>query len=130
MTAIVGIGINVNLGSAQRDRIDQATISLRELGCNVERDELVVKVYQTLQENFAVFEAEGFHVFVEAFNTVHRLHNQPAILYLGETQRTGVIRGLDQNGGILFEEAGAISTIIGGEVSLRPNFSAKPPERL
>ena len=129
VTAIVGIGINVNLGSAQRDRIDQATISLRELGCKVERDELVVKVYQTLQENFAVFEAEGFRVFVQAFNTVHRLHNQPAILHLGETQRTGVIRGLDQNGGILFEEAGAISTIIGGEVSLRPNFSAKAPER-
>ena len=39
------------------------------------------------------------------------------------TQRIIVIRGLDQNGGILFEEAGGISTIVGGEVSLRPNFS-------
>jgi BirA family biotin operon repressor/biotin-[acetyl-CoA-carboxylase] ligase len=129
VTAVVGIGINVNLGSDQRHQIDQATTSLKELGCSVERDEFVVRLYQTLQENFAIFEVEGFPAFVSAFNTVHRLHNQPAILYLGDTQRTGVIRGLDDNGGILFDEAGVISTIVGGEVSLRPNFSTKAPER-
>jgi BirA family biotin operon repressor/biotin-[acetyl-CoA-carboxylase] ligase len=129
VTAVVGIGINVNLGADQRHQIDQATTSLKELGCTVERDELVVRVYKTLQENFAVFEVDGFRTFIPAFNAVHRLHNQQAILYLGEAQRTGVIRGVDQNGGILFDEAGAISTIVGGEVSLRPNFSSKASER-
>ena len=129
VTAVIGIGVNVNLGAAQRHRIEQQTISLGELGCCVPRDDLVLMIYQALQENLSLFALQGFNAFVSAFNAAHRLHNQAAILHLGDTQRTGVIRGLDQNGGILFEEAGGISTIVGGEVSLRPNFSLKAPER-
>ena len=129
VTAIVGIGINVNLSATQRHRIDQDTTSLGELGCSVSRDDLVVMTYQALQENFAVFEVEGFTPFVAAFNAVHRLHDQQATLSHGETRRVGVVRGVDQNGGILFEEGGVIHPILGGEVSLRPTFSAKATER-
>lgn len=129
VTAIVGIGLNLHLGEVQRHQIEQAAISLRELGCMVARDDLVLMIYESVLRNFSVFEVEGFAVFVQAFNTVHRLHEQPAVLHLGDTQRTGVVRGLDENGGLLFEESGVVSAIAGGEISVRPAFFAKASER-
>ena len=123
--AMVGIGLNVSLTAEELDQVDQDITSLSALGIAASRDDLVLAITQALLNNFAVFEAEGFAVFVPAFNAVHRLHNQQATLHLGKTQRQGIVRGLDTHGALLFEEASGVSTIQGGEVSLRPTFQNK-----
>lgn len=122
VSAIVGIGVNVALSQAHEASIDQQVISLKALGCTASRDELVLEIYRVLSENLGLFDEQGFSVFVPAFNAVHRLHNQPVVLMQGENRREGTVRGLDANGGLLFEAAGNVETVVGGEVSVRPTF--------
>jgi BirA family biotin operon repressor/biotin-[acetyl-CoA-carboxylase] ligase len=125
VTAIVGVGLNVDLSIAQQQAIDQAVTSVRELGVATSRDDLVIGMFQCIMQSFELFARQGFAPFVSAFNAAHRLHDQPALVQVGGTIREGLVRGVDRNGALLFEEAGHIVPLSGGEVSLRPSKLTK-----
>ena len=124
--AVIGIGMNVNLSAERVAEIDQDVTSLRALGLETSRDDLVIAIYTNLARNLNVFEANGFAPFVEAFDSVHRLHNHPAVLRISGSERAGFVRGIDLSGGLIFEENSGTTIVSGGEVSLRPSFSTNP----
>jgi BirA family biotin operon repressor/biotin-[acetyl-CoA-carboxylase] ligase len=125
VTAIVGVGLNVDLSIAQQQAIDQAVTGVRQLGVATSRDDLVIGMFQCIMQSFELFARQGFAPFVSAFNAAHRLHDQPALVQVGGTIREGLVRGVDRNGALLFEEAGHIVPLSGGEVSLRPSKLTK-----
>ena len=122
--AIVGIGMNVNLSNERVSQIDQKVTSLRSLGFEMSRDDLVVAVYTSVARNLEAFREHGFSRFVAAFNAVHRLHDHLAVLRIGESERSGIVRGVEPGGGLIFEESSGTSIITAGEVSIRPSFSS------
>ncbi len=122
-SAVIGIGINVDLSPEQMSKIDQEVVWLRRLDVAISRQDLVVEIYQYVAANVDLFARDGFARFIPAFDAVHRLHDGPAVLLAGRAIQEGVVRGVDQDGALLFEENGIINRITGGEVSLRPpNF--------
>lgn len=125
VTAIVGIGLNVDLSATQQQAVDQAVTSVRQLGVATSRDDLVIGMFHCIMQCFELFDRQGFAPFVSAFNAAHRLHDQPAIVRVGATTREGLVRGVDRNGALLFEQDGHIVPLSGGEVSLRPGKITK-----
>lgn len=124
-TAVIGIGMNVDLSPDQMSKIDKEVVCLRRLGVAISRLDLVVAIYQYVLANVDLFEREGFDRFIPAFDSVHRLHDGPAVLLAGRAIQEGVVRGVDHDGALLFEENGIICRITGGEVSLRPSNFGK-----
>ena len=124
-SAVIGIGMNVDLSPEQTRLIDQEVVGLRALDVEVAREDLVVTIYDALSVNIALFAQEGFAKFVPAFDAVHRLHDSPAVLITGNSTREGKVSGVDHDGALLFEENGIICRITGGEVSLRPSNFGK-----
>lgn len=124
-SAVIGIGMNVDLSPEQTSMIDQAVVGLRALNVAIAREDLVVAIYDALSVNLTFFAQEGFARFVPAFDAVHRLHDSSAVLSSGNSKREGRVRGVDQDGALLFEENGSICRITGGEVSLRPSNFGK-----
>lgn len=124
-TAVIGIGMNVDLSPELMEKIDQEVIGLRTLGVSVSREDLIVAIYDALSMNVAVFAEEGFARFVPAFDAAHRLHDSPAVLTSENATREGRVKGVDHDGALLFEENGSICRITGGEVSLRPSNLTK-----
>jgi BirA family biotin operon repressor/biotin-[acetyl-CoA-carboxylase] ligase len=118
--AVIGIGVNVDLSSAQADKIDQAVTCIRHLGSAVSRDDLVLAICRNILENLEVFAHSGFASFVAAFNAVHCLQNKYALLLLAGEAQEGIVRGIDVSGGLVFEERGQARIVSSGEVSLRP----------
>ena len=118
--AVVGVGVNVDLSNTQAAKIDQAVTSLRHEGCAVTRDTMVSTISTSILESFEVFASDGFSAFVEAFNTVHYLHNHHARLLMGQDTLEGIVRGVDVTGGLIFEGKGGTRIVTSGEVSLRP----------
>lgn len=123
--AVIGIGLNVDLSPEQMEMIDQEVTCLRSLDVVISREDLVVAIYENVRANVDLFVQEGFDRFIPAFNAVHRLQDSPAVLLAGRLTREGVVRGVDQDGALLFEESGVICRITGGEVSLRPSKFGK-----
>ena len=124
-SAVIGIGINVDLSPEQMSKIDQEVIWLRRFDVAISRQDLVVEIYQYVLANVDLFAREGFARFIPAFDAVHRLHDGPAVLLAGRAIQEGVVRGVDHDGALLFEKNGIISRITGGEVSLRPSNFGK-----
>lgn len=124
-SAVIGMGINIDLSPEQTRMIDQAVVGLRALNVAISREDLVVAIYDALSLNLAFFAQEGFARFVPAFDAVHRLHDASAVLSSGNLKREGKVRGVDHDGALLFEENGSICRITGGEVSLRPSNFGK-----
>ena len=123
--AVIGIGLNVDLSPERMEVIDQEVTSLRSLDVVISREDLVVAIYKNVLANVDLFVQEGFDRFIPAFNAVHRLQDSPAVLLAGRLTREGVVRGVDQDGALLFEENGEICRVTGGEVSLRPSKFGK-----
>ena len=118
--AVIGVGVNVDISSAQADKIDQAVTCIRHLGSAVSRDDLVLVICRNILENLERFAHSGFASFIAAFNAVHCLQNKRALLAVAGEAKAGIVRGIDVSGGLIFEERGRARIVSSGEVSLRP----------
>lgn len=125
VVALIGIGLNVNISAQRIAEIDQDVTSLHGLNKEIGRDELVIQIFTSLLKNVDMFRERGFSPFISAFDAVHRLHNQPALMSAGTAIREGIVKGVDGNGALLFEDSGGISSVVSGEVSMRPAFLSK-----
>ena len=67
-TAVIGIGMNVDLSPDQMSKIDKEVVCLRRLGVAISRLDLVVAIYQYVLANVDLFEREGFDRFIQAFD--------------------------------------------------------------
>ncbi len=113
---VVGIGVNVSLSDAERHQINQPVTDLRSLGNEHSRTDLAIRLMQTVSQYLALFDQEGFAVFVEAFNSLHKFHRQSCEIIQGADVFHGVVTGIGEQGELILDEN---QRFHGGEVSLR-----------
>jgi len=116
---VIGIGINCNM-SAANPAIDQPWTSLRnELGRDIDRNQLVLLLSESLDGYLRRHEAEGFAGLRLEWEANHVWHGRMASLSAGDREVVGRILGVDSDGALRLLVDGCERTFSGGELRLR-----------
>ncbi len=117
---VIGLGLNVNMPLQAGLEIDQAWTDInQQLQHTLDRNELATRYLINLMQVLTDFEQFGFGHFVEEWNQCDAFKDCPVVLSLGNKQKHGIAKGIDQTGALLLDVDGVISPQVGGEVSLR-----------
>lgn len=117
---VMGAGVNLVMRSEDAAEINQGWINLQEAGVEIDRNELVAKMINSLREALPVFERDGLVPFIGRWEMLDGFINRPVKLLIGDREVQGIARGIDKQGGLLLEQEGEIKSWMGGEISLRP----------
>jgi BirA family biotin operon repressor/biotin-[acetyl-CoA-carboxylase] ligase len=120
--AVLGIGINVDLGNIAQEEIDQPWTDIRKATDIIyDRNQLAASLIRHLSSSLTEFETRGFEGFRERWLGLHAYSNQPVKVIQGEREHFGVISNIGKDGALfLRDEHGAEQQFFSGEVSLRP----------
>lgn len=125
--AVLGMGINVNQQEFPDELRDKATSLSRETGEKWNRCALAARTVTIFGEYYRQYESDGnLSHFVEQYDKVLANRDRQVRVYGGmvedvarECVRTGIARGIDQEGALLVEIDGKEERIMSGEVSVR-----------
>ena len=117
--AVIGVGLNLDLGSELPEWIDQPVTDLQRAGLEVGRNRLAGRLLGALLEACRLFEAQGLPAFMARWRHFDLCAGREVqVLTAGERIR-GRALGIGDSGGLrLLTEAGE-RLFHGGEVSLR-----------
>jgi BirA family transcriptional regulator, biotin operon repressor / biotin---[acetyl-CoA-carboxylase] ligase len=120
-SAVVGIGINVNMPPSAATGIDQSWIDLRAMSSSalVRRNEVLAAMLNHLLPLLANYEELGFSDWREAWQKLNAHAGQAVIVSSGNRKMSGIARGIDHSGALQLETEAGIQSVHGGEVSLR-----------
>ncbi|WP_145137494.1 bifunctional biotin--[acetyl-CoA-carboxylase] ligase/biotin operon repressor BirA [Pseudomonas duriflava] len=119
-TAIIGIGLNVNMRSAEN--IDQPWISLHEaIGHPVSRNELVSGLLEELRVLLGLHQEQGFAELGKRWEENHLWQGREVVLSSGVHQVNGTVLGIGLDGSLRLNVDGHEKSFSGGELSLRLN---------
>ena len=119
-SAVIGIGLNVNVSQAAGGRIKQPWTSLSEqLDSVPSRNELAAALLNEVVEVLNRFESEGLESLTPEWDQLDMVRDHHVLVELEGKRVAGVARGIDQLGALLVESGGAVSRYFSGDVSLR-----------
>jgi len=118
-SAVIGIGINVDLPNAVSD-IDQPFVDLVSITQKpVDRNELVALIILTLTQMLKEFEVKGLAPFLSEWREADLFYNEYVYLESGSNRIHGLSKGINEGGALLLENAGKVTPHHGGEISVR-----------
>lgn len=119
--AVIGIGLNVRVADAVRDRIDQAVSDLETAcGRTLDRNAVLASMLVELRHALEVFARDGLAPFRDEWQRHHVHQDKPVTLLLpGARREQGVARGVAEDGALLIETRAGLQRCHSGEVSLR-----------
>ena len=124
---VIGIGLNVHL--TEHKTIDQPWVSLKQLGYQLNRNDLVAQILLHLHHYLQRFVQYGFVTMRDEWQQSHYYQDKKVQLLLPSRIIEGVCRGVDSLGALMIEHDGAVTTYSGGEISLRPlSIPHTPPQ--
>ena len=113
---IIGVGLNVNMGNA--GHIDQpATSMLIETGARRNIDDLLDTLLKHLTVWLEEWEQGGFPQIRNAWEANVPTLGKPVTVRDGDSFRKGILHGFGDDGELLLEENGTVSSIWAGDVS-------------
>ena len=118
--AVIGIGMNVNMLSDEKNHITQPWISLREIaGEYIDRNQLCVSLLNNLFAYLQQFAAKGFPSFMEKWKEVDYLRGQTIQLVNAKKKISGNVKGIDQHGHLLMKlDDGTLQSFSSGDTSI------------
>lgn len=117
---VVGVGLNLTMPVELGAHIGQPWTSLARLRSEpLQRNILTATFIQNLRRALESFEQDGLAPFVERWNRLDIYRDKPVQLTLGEQQISGVVRGINPQGGLVLERNDTLEVYMGGEISLR-----------
>ena len=120
---VVGIGINVRLPRATRERLQADgvdAVDLTSLGNAPLRNDAAAVLIAELTQALLEFGACGMTAFADEWQVADALAGRPVRVHHGGQFLDGFARGVDADGALLLEIDGASRRILSGEVSVRP----------
>lgn len=117
---IIGIGININMLSADDNNINQKWTSLRAITKNYfDRNKICALLIEILLIYLKKFEHFGFETFIQEWQAVDFLRDKQLSLKCGQREFKGLARGINHLGNLLLEvDHGIIKTFSSGDTSI------------
>ena len=126
-SAVIGLGINLQLSEATRAGIERpgvlpvADLAEALRGPLPGRNALAATLAAAMLDALKEFAAAGFEPFFEDWRSFDALRDAPVTLLHGEERIEGVARGADRDGALLLEVGNGTERFYSGDVSLRPS---------
>lgn len=121
-SAVIGIGLNVDIPRSAGDRIEQPWTSLSEqLDSVPSRNELSAGLLNEMVVLLDRFESGGMESLMTEWDQLDLIRDHPVSLEMEGKSVTGVARGIDQLGALLVENDGVVKRYFSGDISLRLN---------
>ena len=120
--AVVGVGVNVNLGDDVVDRIDQPMVDVAHCACPVPgRNALLARLLAELAAALSAFERDGFAPLAPAWNAVHAYHGRDVLVVPArEAPYEAVVTDVAPDGELLVTlPDGQVAALASAEISLR-----------
>jgi BirA family biotin operon repressor/biotin-[acetyl-CoA-carboxylase] ligase len=120
---VIGIGINVRLPRAARQRLvaeGVEAVDLASLGEAPSRTALAGWLIAELAQALVEFEARGLAAFADEWSRADVLAGRAVHVLQGAQALEGIACGVDGDGALLLEAGGHRQRILSGEVSVRP----------
>jgi BirA family biotin operon repressor/biotin-[acetyl-CoA-carboxylase] ligase len=126
-TAVIGIGLNVQMPGADSDELEIAidrpwtdlATELGDISGDINRNQLSAWILDELLESLNRFESDGFPAFSSEWQDLDLLHGREICVEQGGREFSGRARGVDQDGGLLLETAPSMTRVFhSGEVSV------------
>jgi BirA family biotin operon repressor/biotin-[acetyl-CoA-carboxylase] ligase len=119
-TAVIGVGVNLEMGPGAGRAIDQPWTDLaRVLPDRPSRNRLAGLVLDRLVSTLDRYESRGFTVFHEAWCARDASRDRAVELDAGAAPMRGTARGVDREGALLVEIGSELHRVTSGEVTLR-----------
>lgn len=119
-TAIIGIGLNVDMPARLRRDIAQPVADLNELaGRRLSRNALAAALIEHGRVALPRFRAEGLAPFLDRFAARDASRGHAVTVEQGGRVSAGHARGIDGQGALMLETADGMTRIQSGDVSLR-----------
>lgn len=118
--SVIGIGLNLNMPDEAAEKIDQRWTDLgQHTQMIIDRNALSSQIIKSLWQRLAQHQSQGLSPMLEDWHK-HDLYLGKAVrLITGERVTHGICRGINNQGALLLEVNGQITSVYGGEVSLR-----------
>jgi BirA family biotin operon repressor/biotin-[acetyl-CoA-carboxylase] ligase len=119
-TAIISIGLNINMKDRDLKDINQPWTSLEHaLNEKLDRNGVVVGLIQSLLSGMTIFHEKGIEPFLPEWKRYDLLENQKISINKGKKILSGIARGINSHGYLLLEDdAGAIEPFSYGDTTL------------
>lgn len=122
---VIGIGLNLRLGDAQRRDIAVGALppaALADLGSVLpDRNVLAATIAAECVAGLDALRRDGFAARRAEWNAADALAGQPVTVRgAGDEATAGVARGIDATGALQLEQGGVLRSVLAGDVSLRP----------
>jgi BirA family biotin operon repressor/biotin-[acetyl-CoA-carboxylase] ligase len=126
-TAVIGIGLNLQLADATKELIDQAVVDVRTVtGSTPQRNLLFAQLLGELAGVLEVFEKQGFAALRDEWIEYHAYQGKPVQLLMPDgSMREGEVLGVSEDGSLLVFGDGATQRFASGEISLRTMSEGK-----
>jgi len=120
-TAVIGIGLNVQLPNALKQSIDQATTDLMSLLQEpVDSNQVLGVLLMHLHNVLNAFEHQGFGALRNEWTRHHAYHNRPVNLLHTDGRVThGIVNNIAEDGVLLVQTEAGEQRFMSGEISLR-----------
>ena len=123
-SAVIGIGLNVALGSALLDKVGALGLPATDLICaglaSPSRNRLAAALIETCILGLLQFEQEGLRPFVEEWRHADALRGRPIAVHAADEGARGLARGIDLSGALLVETPHGLRKFLSGDVTVRP----------
>ncbi len=117
--AIVGVGLNLSMGTTQPD-IDQPFTSVQaHLTETLDRNRWAALLIDAVYQALKLHDKEGLTPTVRDWPNYDRYYQRPVRILLGSHCHEGIAQGIDEMGALLVEQGGQLKRYFGGEVSVR-----------
>jgi BirA family biotin operon repressor/biotin-[acetyl-CoA-carboxylase] ligase len=120
-TAVIGVGINLNLPKNVLQSIDQPAIDLAHVATNpINQSDLLGRILKHLADVLSMFEVQGFVAVRDEWLRYHAYKNKPVRMLLPNgTESIGTVTGVADDGILMVETALGQQRFSAGEISLR-----------
>ena len=119
-TAIIGVGVNLELGEEYAAEIDQPWTDLsRHLQTTPGRNRLAGDLLNELLSSCLRYQSAGLEPFLAQWKKWDGFQGEQVELVAGDRRLSGTYRGLDEQGGLRLDQGGRVQSYYAGEVSLR-----------
>jgi BirA family transcriptional regulator, biotin operon repressor / biotin---[acetyl-CoA-carboxylase] ligase len=120
INVIIGVGLNVRMPASAGQQIDQAWADVETaLGKSSSRNTLAGLLLHHLLLAMREFQVKGLAPFLREWQKWDIVKGKTIHLQLPNETLTGIAKGIDQNGALLLQSQGTVSTHMAGEVSIR-----------
>lgn len=121
-TAVIGIGINLNLPNTMKQQIDQPVTDLASVTTTrIDPNELLAALLKDLTVVLNTFEQSGFASLSEEWTHYHAYHHQTVRIIMPDGKEcSGVVQSIAEDGSLLVKTDAGLQRFISGEISLRP----------